>query len=245
VHGVPATGAATAVAAVLLGFATLGPGIGASLLVPLTLAHADWLETHAQTMLAPISLAVALLCGVALLPTFAATVLLCWLYGAIHGLMLAITCTAVAALLGRLLAGLAGRRTVEPVIRAHPKLRIVRTALLGNAFWSSARTVALLRISPIVPFAAVNVVAGLARARLDAFILGSVAGMLPRAAAVAAWSAKLQALSFDRPADFGWLLAGIIVTLAVFALLGFRTRSAMRRASFLAAEVPPPAVVTP
>jgi uncharacterized membrane protein YdjX (TVP38/TMEM64 family) len=233
------------VAAALLAFATLGPGVGASLIVPLSLTHADWLASHTQTILAPVALAVAVLCGLALLPTFVATVLLCWLYGAVHGLLLAIVCTSAAALLGRLLAGLAGRRTVEPVIRAHPRLRVVRAALLGNAFWSSARTVALLRISPVIPFAAVNVVAGLARARLDAFLLGSIAGMMPRAALVAAWSAKLQVLSFDRPSDFGWLIAGIVVTVAVLALLSFWARAALRCASFLPAEVPPPVVATP
>lgn len=228
-HREPAsTSVAVTVAAAMLGYATVAPGIGAALLAPLALTHATWLSTHADGMLAPIALAVALLCGVALLPTFVATVLLCWLYGAVSGLLLALLCTSAAAVLGRLLAGVAGRRSVEPVLRSHARLRRVRNALLGSRFWGAARTVALLRISPIVPFAAVNVVAGLARVRLDAFVAGSVLGMLPRAALVAFWTDRLQSLTFERPADVGWLVAGVIVTLAVLFVLGRAARGALR-----------------
>lgn len=127
-------------------------------------------------------------------------------------------------------------------MQSRPKLRAVRAVLLGNDFWRSTRTVALLRVSPIIPFAAINALSGFARVRLDAFVVGSAAGMLPRAALVALWTAKLQSLSFDQPADLGWLIAGIIVTLAVLLLLSGWARGALREASASAAPSPAPAV---
>lgn len=232
----PSAGRAATVAGLLLGYATLGPGLGAGLLAPLVLANAEWLWQHSTAMLVPIAFGVVLLCGVALLPTFVATVLLCWLYGGVSGLLLTLLCTSLAALLGRLLAGVIGRRTVEPVLESHSRLRVVRDALLGSRSWSSGRTVALLRVSPVVPFAAVNVLAGLANVRLGAFFVGSVAGMLPRAAVVAFWTARLRSLSFDRPNDVGWLVAGIVVSLGALFLLGWWARRALR----VGTEVNPP-----
>lgn len=243
-HPVPATGPATVLAGALLAFATLGPALGAAMLTPLAVANHVWLSTHADALLSSIFIGVVLLCGVALLPTFVATVLLCWLYGPAVGLLLTLASTTAAALLGRLLAGLLGQRTIVPLVQARPRLRAVRDVLLGDAFWRSARTVAMLRVSPIVPFAVVNALSGLAGTRLDAFLVGSAAGMLPRATLVATWTATLPTLTFDRPADLGWLIGGVIVTLAVLLLLGRSARAALRQASSEAADLTNPRVAT-
>jgi uncharacterized membrane protein YdjX (TVP38/TMEM64 family) len=224
-----AAGSVTLTGAVL-GYATLGPGIGAALLAPLAVAHADTLAAGGAGTVIAVVAAVTLLCGLALLPTFVATVLLCWLYGPLGGFVLAVGSYAVAALLGWSLARTLGRRGMESLVSRHPRLAVVRDALVRSTFLRSARTVLLLRISPVIPFALINATAGVAGARADGFVVGTALGLLPRAGIVAAWAAKLQYLTFERSADFVLLGAGVAVTLGVLALLGWWGRAALREA---------------
>jgi uncharacterized membrane protein YdjX (TVP38/TMEM64 family) len=222
--------AAVTVTGALLAYAAVAPGVGAAVVAPLAIANGTWLTEHSTAMILPVTAAVAVLCGLALLPTFVATVLLCWLYGPWVGLVLAVSAYCVSSAIGWLASRAIGRRGVEALCESKPQLRVVRDALGRSTFWRSVRTVLLLRLSPVVPFALINAISGSAGVRTDAFVVGTAIGLLPRAALVAAWAAKLERLTFEQPGDWGILAAGVAFTIGVIVLLGWWAKRALRQA---------------
>jgi phospholipase D1/2 len=213
----------------LLSYAVAGPGVGALLVAPLLVVHADWIRDHAATLALPLTLGGAVLCGLALLPTFITTVLLVWLYGLGGGLPLSLIAYAMAAAVGWTLFRAIGQRGMDQLVDQRPGVGVVRDALLQSGFWRTTWTVLLLRISPIVPFAMINAAAGMSRARPDAFILGTAAGLLPRGIIVGAWVIKLQTLSFDQPHSWPIIAGGLAVSIAVLMFLGRQARGALHR----------------
>jgi len=78
---------------------------------------------------------------------------------------------AIAFLIARYLA----RRRVASVAQAHPKFKAIDKAI-GDGGW---KIVALLRLSPAVPFNAQNYLLGLTPVRFPAYVLTSWIAMLP------------------------------------------------------------------
>ena len=96
------------------------------------------------------------------------------LFGAVGGLLLTITGTAVAAATAFWLARLLGRRFVERHLHrpgvAWVRARLDRSGLLAMVS---------LRLIPAVPFSALNYAAALSGVRFAPYLLGTVLGVLP------------------------------------------------------------------
>lgn len=164
----------------------------------------------------------AMIAGVTLAAALIPATLMAALAGAafgLSGLTVAVASYTAASMLSfevvrRLLQG--------PVQRAISRSARARAAQ-GELERATFRVVALSRLSPVLPFALVNVLLAVSPVPRFVYLAGTLAGMLPRTTAavlagVAARSA-LAALGEGMPGDQGWL-GSVTIALAVAATAG-------------------------
>ena len=97
--------------------------------------------------------------------------------GAIYGTWLGFALTAVGTLLGATVAFLLARSLFRPLIQGY-LLRKPYMARLDSAIATDGwRTVCLLRMSPVMPFAAGSYALGLTSIRFSHYLLGSLAAL--------------------------------------------------------------------
>ena len=120
-----------------------------------------------------------------------------------------------------------GAAVLEAVTRASPR----------RAAW----LIALLRLSPIVPYGATNVLAAAVAVPGKPFVLGTALGLAPRVAVVAGLGAGLESLDLSQPTNWTLAAIGMTATLLLILTLGWVTRDALRRS---AATPPSPVEAT-
>jgi len=178
-----------------------------------------------------------LICGGALLPTHALSLGAGWLLGGVLGPTAAWIGVTAGALVGfgvgRVLAGPGLVRWIDH----HPRLAAVHAATFDAPAARATGLIALLRLSPIAPFAATNVALAALRPRPTAFVLGSAAGLAPRVAIVAWLGAGMAQLDFTQPHS-PWLIGvGAAATLLLLIVMGWWARRALQRATMMPATV--------
>lgn len=207
-----------------------GPVLGA---LAATTSAAAWLplvsDGSALTAFAVVA-CLALLAGLSLLPTLVAGTICGFVFGAPSGALLALASVLAAALLGRaFFLWLAGPQ-LGASLCAGPRAAAVHAALVGGSTLRGAAILALVRLSPVLPFAATNLLTALARMPLRAFVLGSAVGMAPRTVLVALAGTELRALTLDVDAPRGTLLIGLAATLLALLVVTALARRALARA---------------
>jgi uncharacterized membrane protein YdjX (TVP38/TMEM64 family) len=89
--------------------------------------------------------------------------------------------------------------------------------------------VALLRLSPVMPFAASNLLFAALGVHGRTFVVATVVGVTPRALAVAWLGAGLAELDWNAAGSRAWTVVTIVVTVLVLVVIGHTARSALRR----------------
>jgi uncharacterized membrane protein YdjX (TVP38/TMEM64 family) len=127
---------------------------------------------------------------------------------------------------------LIARDRVIAVIAEKPAWQAVHRALLGG----SRRIVfvtALLRLSPLSPFAIVNFVLAAARTPIGDYTLGTFLGLIPRTAAAAFVAAGIEQLhAKDLTTTPRWMaIGGMITFVAMCVIIGVLANRALTRLS--------------
>lgn len=144
--------------------------------------------------------------------------------GAVYGLWLGFTLSAVGTLCGGWLAFLLSRSLLRPwIARRLASVMDGRLADLDTAIARDGwRLVCLLRISPVMPFAITSYALGLTRIAGRDFVLGTLAALPALAGYVAAGSlagggVRLASGAAGAPGPLQWLLigAGVLTTLVL------------------------------
>lgn len=193
----------------------------------------EWLRAQDGFGVALYAAAFALLSGLALMPTYAASAIAGFAFGMTMG-----SAGAIAGYLGGSLIGYEiGRRTargsIAAILDARPTWRAVRDALVGGQ--SLAKTtgiITLLRIPPNSPFALTNLVLASVSAPRVAFVIGTLVGMAPRTVLAVVIGAGLDQLTDTslKAAGPKWILwVGIAVALVVVVVIGQLATRAVRR----------------
>jgi uncharacterized membrane protein YdjX (TVP38/TMEM64 family) len=122
---------------------------------------------------------VAFVAGYSIAPViFAPAFLLTIAAGAIFGFVKGVIYVMIGATIGATLAFLTGRylarQFVEGLLRREPRLQVIDRAVERHGF----RLVALLRMSPAVPYTLLNYALGLSRIKLFDYVTATI-GMLP------------------------------------------------------------------
>jgi uncharacterized membrane protein YdjX (TVP38/TMEM64 family) len=213
----------------LLGGATLLPLLGSALLV----AALPALEPHCQPA-SPATVALFVLClaccaGLALVNTQVVALWAGYLWG--FGVALAASYAGImlAAILGRALATRLEGARFEPWLARSPRAAAIHAALAADPRGATTTTM-LLRVSPIAPFALVNVLLAAARVPFVAFLAGSALGAVPRTTLVCFAGAQLAAFDAQAAPEQWWRISfAVASSAALFAWLGWSARRALAR----------------
>jgi len=197
---------------------------------------AQWLNAHGAIAPAIYALAFMIAAGLGLLPTYAQAVLGGWVFGFALGFPLALLGFTGGSIIGYFVTRLVSRDRVQNAIAHHPRAAVIRKALLGGSFLKTLGLITLVRVPPNSPFSLTNLALAGAGTPLRLYTLGTLLGMAPRtaivtgfaAAAAATGSADLQ--GFVRERGTLTLIIGVVVLIAVLAILSAVANSALRRA---------------
>jgi uncharacterized membrane protein YdjX (TVP38/TMEM64 family) len=171
---------------------------------------------------------------VALVPASPLTVAAGALFGPVVGVVVVSLASTTGAALAFLVARYLARDAVLRWVRRHPRYHAIDRAI-GEGGW---RVVALLRLSPLVPFNLQNYLYGLTAIRFWPCVLTSWAAMLPGTVVYVylghAGRVGLEALAGRRgrtPAEWILLAVGLAATVLVSLYVTALARRAFRNVS--------------
>ena len=152
-----------------------------------------------------------------------------FLFGLARGTAIVSLAATTAAGLAFLIARHAARRAVEARARKDPRFTAIDKAI-GEQGW---KIVALLRLSPAVPFSLSNYFYGLTAIRFWPYLVTSWVAMLPGVALYVYVGAAGRAAARGEgrtPAENAYLAVGLVATVAVTVYLTRVARKALRKA---------------
>lgn len=188
-----------------------------------------WLRAHDDIGFVLYIAAFTVLGGLALLPTYAQSLLGGWAFGVAYGLAAALAGFVGAALVNYAISWRVSGDRLEKLLAQHTRWNAVYRALLHSGFLKAVFIITLLRLPPNSPFAATNLALAAIKVPVGPFALGTVLGLAPRTAAVVFVGAGLSQLDFSNRQQTGLFAAGAVVTMAVVAILGWMANRALRR----------------
>lgn len=214
----------------LLVAAAVGPVLG---LVLLGATSAQWLPLLQQGEVGLFGFAAAATLAIAacLLPSHATSLVAGYVYGGGLGSGVAMGTVLVAAWLGYVVLRRVVGDRVLAAVAGSPRASAVHGALLQRGPWRTVAFVALLRLSPVMPFAATNLLMAALGVRLGGFLLATALGLAPRVLGVAWLGAGLGELDWRAPGDRWLAVLALSATAAVLFVVGRAARTALRRAA--------------
>jgi uncharacterized membrane protein YdjX (TVP38/TMEM64 family) len=176
--------------------------------------------------------AVYVLAALAFVPGSLLTLGAGFAFGLLWGTVIVSAASTLAAAAAFLIARYAARKRVEGLARRNAKFGAVDRAIAKNGW----KVVALLRLSPLIPFSVSNYLYGLTAVRFLPYIAASWAAMLPATflyVYLGAAGAGLGAGKEKSPWEWTLLAAGLAATVAVTVILSrvARRELASRRVS--------------
>lgn len=155
------------------------------------------------------------------------------LFGPLRGLVVVSLAATTTAALAFLLGRYAARGAVERLARRRRTFGAIDRAV-GEGGW---KVVALLRLSPLVPFSVGNYLFGLTPVRFVPYVLASWAAMLPGTflyvylghAGREGLAAAAGADADRTPGEWALLGAGLVATVIVTVLITRRARAALKK----------------
>jgi len=207
------------------------PPIGALILLGTMNQSAPWLQSHGAAGVVIFITAFSILGGLALLPTYAPSVLGGWAFGVPVGLPATLAGFLGAAALGFAISRhLSGERLLK-VLDEYPRGRAVHRALLAGSAARTFLVVTLLRVPPSGPFAMTNLLLAATGVGWGPYLLGSLLGLAPRVAAAVVVGASLSTLDLGHLERGGQAYVSIGLSVAAVMALGWMANRGLRRLS--------------
>lgn len=205
---------------------------------------APWLRGHPIEGILIYVLGFTVVGGLAILPTWAHSVLGGWAFGFHRGYPAAVASIIGGSLVGYIVGRFASGRRVVELLEEHPRTRAVYDCLLRSSPAKSLLVVTLIRVPPSSPYAVTNLALAAARVNPVIYLLGTFLGIAPRTGIVVWIASRLSQLSFDDP-HRGWTIAIMIAsTLVVLSILSNLANRAIARVTtepVASLDVAPPA----
>lgn len=176
-----------------------------------------------------------MLAALAFVPGSALTLGAGAIFGPLRGLAVVSLASTASAALAFLIARHLARHRVESLARSYPRFRAVDRAIAEGGW----KVVALLRLSPAMPFSAGNYLFGLTAVGFWPYLLASWVSMLPGTFLYVylGHAGRVAAVGSGRtPAEWALLGAGLLATVAVTAYVTRLARLGMSRQAVLAGE---------
>ena len=207
------------------------PGVGALVLYHRLAPAAVWLREHADVGPVVCAATFGLVGGVALLPTYALSLVCGWAFGFGPGLVATLGGFLAAAMMGYGLAWRADRGRVMGVVDDSPKLRAVHRTLAAGSVARVVTTVALVRLAPVAPFSLTNLAMAAMRVPPLPYAIGTLLGMTPRTAVLVYTASRLSSVDASPGEDPSLYVAGAAATVVVAVTLGWMGKKGLERSA--------------
>ncbi len=188
-----------------------------------------WLRAQELAGLVLYLAAFTVLGGLALLPTYAQSVLGGWAFGFAAGWAATVAGFVGAALVSYAITRRVSGTRIEDLLAERPKWHAVYRQLMHTSAWRSIGLITLLRLPPNAPFAASNVALGALGVPPGPYALGTALGLAPRAAVAVYAGAGLATLDPSNLRDAGTFALSLGLTFAAVVLAGWMATRALRR----------------
>jgi uncharacterized membrane protein YdjX (TVP38/TMEM64 family) len=208
---------------------------GLYLLANIHMAH-EWLGGENLKAATLFAASYAVLTGLGILPTYAATIVGGWIFGVELGFAACVVGYLGGSMLGFALSKLVCSNHVATWIDSHTRWRIIRKTILEENAFKATGIIALIRLSPSGPFAVTNLVLAACGARWLQFVIGSSVGIAPRTlfacfmAATGAATGATDIQSLAQSQGYLTVIVGIVIFMVTLAVIGVIARSALDRA---------------
>ncbi len=208
---------------------------GLYLLANIHSAH-EWLGGEDVRAAALFAASYAVLTGLGILPTYAATIVGGWVFGIELGFAACAAGYLGGSTIGFGISKLVCSDHVATWIDSRKRWSIIRKTILEENAFKATGIIALIRLSPSGPFAVTNLVLAACGAGWREFVIGSSVGIAPRtlfacfmaASASATGATDIQSLA--RNQGYMAVIVGIIIFMATLAVIGWVARAALDRA---------------
>src|SRR5690606_31236102 len=208
--------------------ASAGPLLGLLILTATGTTWPPWFGDGVPSVLMFWALG-ALLAALCLVPSQATSLLAGYLFGARLGTLLGLLVVLVAALIGFVLwSRVVGSRVLAAIMRSQQAERVHR-ALLGRSVWRTTWLIALLRLSPVMPFAATNLLMAALGVRARVFVIATSIGVAPRSIAVSIIGAGLSELDWQAGDNVWITVIAVLATVLMVVLVSRYASDALRR----------------
>lgn len=205
-----------------------GPVVGLLVLTATSTTWLPWFGEGLDSVLVFWGLG-AVMAGLCLVPTQVASLVAGYLFGAWLGTVLGLLVVLVAAIIGfQLWSRVVGSRVLD-AIGNQPKAARVHRALLGRSTGRTIWLIALLRLSPVLPFAATNLLMAAFGVRGSVFLVATAIGAGPRLIAVSLVGAELSELDWQAAGSWWATMVAIVATLLFLVVTSRIARNALRR----------------
>ncbi len=215
-------------------------GIAVVRIWPMEIAALFTHLTHAERLLGAVGWFVAaglqiLIALLGVLPASMGAIAAGMIFGIVSGFVVSGSATIVGAVLAFLLTRSLLRPVIERSLSKHPRIGLLDKAVARDGW----RLVALMRISPIMPFALTSYALGLTSIRLRQYLLGSFAALPALLGYVVMGhfaGASLSSISGDKAQPVRLIL--LALTLSATALLTLRLAGIVRIVLRLGKDTP-------
>ena len=202
------------------------PVAGGAALVGFLHRLGPWLKSHeSPPVYAAAAAAAAGLAGFSLVPTYMLEVVAGWAFGPAAGLAVAVAGITAGATISYGVSHRLVRGRVLDAVHDNPRCEAVRRSMLESGPYRAALVVALLRLAPVVPFGATNLLMASSGCRVVPFVLGTALGNLPRTATIVFMAAEMSQLNLRQQP--GMLLVSVAATVFVVVVLGVLAKRAL------------------
>jgi uncharacterized membrane protein YdjX (TVP38/TMEM64 family) len=210
--------------------AIAGPLLGSVLVATTVDIWRPWFDGGLGSALAFL-VAGAVAAGGCLLPTHVTSMVAGFVFGSSTGSVLAFLVAVLAAVFGYALwTPLVGERALRALADS-PRGLAVHRVLLGAGSARAVQVIALLRLSPLLPFAATNLLLAAFGVRRPVFLLATMLGITPRVLAGALIGAGLAELDWNARSQPWLTVLAISATVAAVVVIGRLAARALRQAA--------------
>ena len=200
-------------------FSGIGPVLGALVLAATSPMWLDGFLTAGAARVPIYLVLTAVLAAFSLVPTHASSLLGGMAFGIGLGSAMALVGIGMAAALGFVTLRFLLRDKAVEALSHHPRAETIHRELGEGHFLRCIGLLALIRLSPVVPFAATNLLMSTTGIRILPFLVGSLLGLVPRVIAVVWIGSSLTELDLSQAADRRLLVLGVLATFAVLWIL--------------------------
>jgi len=204
----------------LMLFAVAAPGLGAILLISSTDVWFPHLQAMENWSIPAFLLLTIILAGLSLIPTHASSLISGMLFGLVEGPIYALLGVVAASYFAFVLMSLIIKKSTYDVLLKRPRAAEIHAELLTKNGLKAILFIALIRLSPIMPFAGTNLLLAASKVKTNYFLIGSFLGLAPRVILVAIAGAGLSKLDFSKSSNIWFALLGGLSTLLLFYFIG-------------------------